>query len=849
MELSAVGERVFAAESIIKRRIRRGRMEYLVKWKGWSPKYSTWEPEENILDSRLFVAFEERERERELYGPKKRGPKPKTFLVKAQTKVRSYEFRSEAVRGMRITYPSPEPTAPPRAREGLRAVVPTIFPPSTVNRGESVRVWAPEPEREHRGSARPGGQAPEPKKRGPKPRLQFKISREGPTPAHSDPHKRRPEGGEEAAGFTSTSTQRGALLHGDPGARGSAPGPTMKHRLHQNRGHAHKHHHHHHHRHHTHVHLRALPYGAPHQQAVHSRPGAGVGPGAPDRTTGAPGHRAPVHFKHKSKSNLSQLRTELSSAVKPAFLERLSPTPPAGDGERVKWRPSLANVEKEEEPDVTLVKQEAGLESPDHSHPTIIIQDVSVGLPLDNTNKATSQPVQELQECWQGFSQTPADPQAKPSEEPCTTIPVHAGATDTNTQSKDSTSQQPRRPGSEAAASEVSVLDLEAFFTRWTPDSGAPPTAPPSFSTEELLEEEEEEEEEVVLVGEDHHPPRRRRGFSQRSSRIHTNHSPSPGNSLSGSPRLQAPPQQPTWSRAAAMMRTTQPQSLQHRRHGYRAAHRGLHAPQNPLATTVNANAGLSGVGHRAGTLIRRLQSFPSYPPAGHPAGGSERKALTSDGSGLGGVSIGLDGVGRGLDSVSMGLGGVSLGLGGIGMGLGGVRVGQDSISMGSGSVGSRLGSVNAGLADVRGGLGSVSGGLGGVSAGLGGVNMGLCGDGTGIGDVSGGLDGISSRLGGGSRRRNYVCRACGKAFSGLSNLEAHQRVHTGEKPFSCSTCGKRFSEAGNLKKHQRVHTGDKPYSCPRCGKRFAWVCSLRTHQQTGAGCGLQGGGPGGPDQ
>uniref|UniRef100_A0A672MTS6 Chromobox protein homolog 8-like n=1 Tax=Sinocyclocheilus grahami TaxID=75366 RepID=A0A672MTS6_SINGR len=59
MELSAVGERVFAAESIIKRRIRRGRMEYLVKWKGWSQKYSTWEPEENILDERLFAAFEE----------------------------------------------------------------------------------------------------------------------------------------------------------------------------------------------------------------------------------------------------------------------------------------------------------------------------------------------------------------------------------------------------------------------------------------------------------------------------------------------------------------------------------------------------------------------------------------------------------------------------------------------------------------------------------------------------------------------------------------------------------------------------------------------------------------------
>uniref|UniRef100_A0A8C5UH87 Chromobox 8 n=1 Tax=Malurus cyaneus samueli TaxID=2593467 RepID=A0A8C5UH87_9PASS len=47
-------------------------------------RYSTWEPEENILDARLLAAFEEREREMELYGPKKRGPKPKTFLLKVR---------------------------------------------------------------------------------------------------------------------------------------------------------------------------------------------------------------------------------------------------------------------------------------------------------------------------------------------------------------------------------------------------------------------------------------------------------------------------------------------------------------------------------------------------------------------------------------------------------------------------------------------------------------------------------------------------------------------------------------------------------------------------------------------
>ncbi|XP_034534894.1 chromobox protein homolog 6a [Notolabrus celidotus] len=82
MELSAVGDRVFAAEAILKRRVRKARLEYLVKWKGWAMKHSTWEPEENILDDRLIMGFEQKERDRELHGPKKRGPKPKNFVMK-----------------------------------------------------------------------------------------------------------------------------------------------------------------------------------------------------------------------------------------------------------------------------------------------------------------------------------------------------------------------------------------------------------------------------------------------------------------------------------------------------------------------------------------------------------------------------------------------------------------------------------------------------------------------------------------------------------------------------------------------------------------------------------------------
>lgn len=81
MELPAAGEHVFAVESIEKKRIRKGQVEYLVKWRGWSSKYNTWEPEENILDPRLLVAFQNRERQEQILGYRKRGPKPKHHIL------------------------------------------------------------------------------------------------------------------------------------------------------------------------------------------------------------------------------------------------------------------------------------------------------------------------------------------------------------------------------------------------------------------------------------------------------------------------------------------------------------------------------------------------------------------------------------------------------------------------------------------------------------------------------------------------------------------------------------------------------------------------------------------------
>ncbi|XP_036336007.1 polycomb group protein Pc [Rhagoletis pomonella] len=68
-------DRVYAAERIIQKRIRKGVLEYRVKWKGWNQRYNTWEPEVNILDRRLIEIYEQSNRSSNT--PSKRGSKRK----------------------------------------------------------------------------------------------------------------------------------------------------------------------------------------------------------------------------------------------------------------------------------------------------------------------------------------------------------------------------------------------------------------------------------------------------------------------------------------------------------------------------------------------------------------------------------------------------------------------------------------------------------------------------------------------------------------------------------------------------------------------------------------------------
>ncbi|XP_072319569.1 chromobox protein homolog 6a [Eucyclogobius newberryi] len=108
MDTSAAGDRIFAAEAILKRRVRKGRLEYLVKWKGWAMKHSTWEPEENILDDRLILGFEQKERQRDVNGPKKRGPKPKKVVLKTRSLKGEVSGHSTPPSAPSIATPSPK---------------------------------------------------------------------------------------------------------------------------------------------------------------------------------------------------------------------------------------------------------------------------------------------------------------------------------------------------------------------------------------------------------------------------------------------------------------------------------------------------------------------------------------------------------------------------------------------------------------------------------------------------------------------------------------------------------------------------------------------------------------------
>ncbi|KAJ2952623.1 hypothetical protein O0L34_g6953 [Tuta absoluta] len=193
MHKMELGDSVYAAERIMKKRIRKNKVEYYVKWKGWKPKHNTWEPEENILDPRLIQSFERgeelrrqgRKRERDLSPPQRersgsgdRHPTP----GKRKAEVLSRESgkigvtitmsppakRHDKMNGGRTHSQPPPPAAPAGgapapASPAAEAAAPRTGPRRAPHSPEEADAHTP-PERERRTDTQPTATAPaEPK--------------------------------------------------------------------------------------------------------------------------------------------------------------------------------------------------------------------------------------------------------------------------------------------------------------------------------------------------------------------------------------------------------------------------------------------------------------------------------------------------------------------------------------------------------------------------------------------------------------------------------------------------------------------------------------------------------------